>query len=144
MRPSRYYLHDMFRDVVLGARPIHTGACVHHTPVSSVDDPSGRISTTSAWILGAAITMTFERFVTGGQQLIAWLVWIRVSIFLVVFVCDRASGNLLLFKVLRSIQWLMLPLRRVLLWLEPCGLHNGARVLLAHIDRTCCFCGLGV
>ena len=93
------------------------------------------MGTTSAVIVLAACIQVLEAVVTPGAPL---LTWCRENIFqtvLFILVVDQAAYNGLAYKFLLCLQLLLLPSLNLLLWLGPCGLHQGVRILVGHLDR---------
>ena len=99
--------------------------------------PPQLIWSTSAACLGTAIVTKMESLLCPGMSL---LVWLRSPTFafaslIIVFVADRASGNCLFVLMFKAAQLMLLPLVAVLMWLESCGLHAGARIITASLER---------
>ena len=92
------------------------------------------VLSTSAMSVGTAIVNTMEIILTCGRDLISWIKSSPFQVLLLIFVCDRASGNLLFFKMFRVLQILCTGVF-LLLWFEPCGVHITARIMNSHLDR---------
>ena len=110
---------------VVGAQPLR----------ETVFCPPRLVATTSAAIVLTALLNIFESLFTLGVPFLLWLRECPFRKVLLIITCDQASYNGLVFKFLMCLQWMLLPSIVLFLWLEPCGLHMGARVLVGHMDR---------
>jgi hypothetical protein len=98
--------------------------------------PPCLVSTTSALVLGAAIIIGMEQAFTSGMPLAEWLTTMSpYDVTFLYFVADSASGNTLFRKIMRGLQHFLEPLIFLLIWMEPCGIHQGVRVLIVHLER---------
>ena len=97
--------------------------------------PPKLVCTTSAHIVLVAVVEVIESTITMGTPLLSWLRDNSFQMIMFILAVDQAAYNGLAFKFLLCLQLLLLPSLNFFLWLEPCGLHQGVRALIAHCDR---------
>ena len=107
----------------------------HHPLHETFAIPPKLIATTTAAIVLTAMLHFIESVISGGQPLLNFLRDSTFEMVLFILCVDQAAYNGLAFKFLLCLQLLLLPSVNFFLWMEPCGLHQGVRALLAHVDR---------
>ena len=84
-----------------------------------------------------AIILVLEKFLTASVGFLKWVRHPPFQFIMLIWVCDSAASNLLAFKFFKALQFLLLPETTLLLYLEPCGLHQTTRIHISHLSRFC-------
>ena len=132
--PRRNRRRTILRQSLVQTARIHVDAganSIHET----IQIPPKLVQTTSARIVLTALLQSFESTITLGQPLLEWLRSNAFQMVLIILCVDQAAYNGLCYKILLCLQLILLPGLNFFLWLEPCGLHMGVRILIGHLDR---------
>ena len=109
--------------------------CLLHPLHESLQIAPKLVCTTSAEIFLTAVVQILESSITLGRPLIDFLRDNAFQMVLFILCVGQAAYNGLAYEFLLCMQLLLLASLNFFLWMEPCGLHQGVRSLIGHLDR---------